>query len=58
MQDRTHAAPASLSLALAAYGLAYLLVCVLAGDRPPRCCSMPSPPDRAKKLPACCCGCT
>ena len=34
MQDRTHAAPASLSLALAAYGLAYLLVCVLAGDRP------------------------
>jgi hypothetical protein len=35
MVDRTKAAPQSLSIALSLYGIAYIIVCLLAGDTPP-----------------------
>lgn len=35
MADRTKAAPGSLSIALSIYGIAYIAVCLLAGDEPP-----------------------
>jgi len=35
MKDRTQAAPGSLSISLAMYGLAYVSVCLLAGPHPP-----------------------
>ena len=35
MSDRTKAAPGALSLSLSTYGLAYIVVCILAGSHPP-----------------------
>lgn len=35
MADRTKAAPGALSVALTIYGLAYVIVCLLAGPHPP-----------------------
>ena len=35
MKDRRQAAPGSLSISLSLFGLAYVIVCVLAGPNPP-----------------------
>ncbi len=50
MADRSEAAPGALSVALAAYGAAYVAVCVAAGPRPPSFLFDAVPPGLGRRV--------